>query len=158
MLKLVLSCAILAAVVFSVLFFSSPDSVAKVIGNVKIPLWLPDYDIAVYTRGNYGDSLQEGILILTVGDTAQLFATTRNSGSTSSSRVSHTVVENGFDFFIPALGSGKDVTKQFSFTCEKQGMRVLSARADYYDSVRESDESNNEALISVSCVNFSPKA
>ncbi len=156
MLKSLSFFAVLAVFVFAVLFFANPDSIAKVVGNVKIQPWLPDYTAAIYSRGDYGGTLEEGILILKVGDTAQLLVTTRNSGSTPSGKVSHTVVENGFDFQIPALGVGRDVTKQFSFTCEKEGRRVISAQADYYNSVREANEGNNEALISISCVNFSP--
>lgn len=90
----------------------------------------------------------------TAGETMSFTAVIRNQGSAASSTCYAALYSSGFSTqysSIPALSAGASTTVSFSVTAPSiSGTLTITAEADYFEQVTESNESNNTRSISVS--------
>ena len=90
----------------------------------------------------------------TAGETMRYTAVIRNQGSAASSSCYSALYSSGFSTqysSIPALSAGASTTVSFSVTAPSiSGTLTITAEADYFEQVTESNESNNTRSISVS--------
>lgn len=153
MIKILAFTFLLSAIILSILVLTNPKSIPEIIGNAYSPASV-NYATEIYAKNVYGENRQDGLVIMRVGEKLNFYVNTKNAGKLGAVRTSSTVADGGFEFLVPALGAGRSVTKSFPYTCEKEGRFNVNAYADYYNSIAENDETDNNAYIHVSCVNF----
>lgn len=145
----------LAVLLIALLSFAAPDSVSYAIGTLRFSTPKADYVTEVYVKDLYGEAKLDGLVILPVGESEQVYVTTTNVGAASGATVSFTEAY-GNQYFIPQLAPGESFTKSFRFTCFGEGRYFVEAEADYYLQLKESNEFDNRASLFVSCVDFKP--
>lgn len=104
---------------------------------------------------------------LTIGQTAQINATTKNVGSANATALSYTKLYRTFsgvktahsNFAIAPLDAGAPMKNTTTFTCDAAsvGTNVFEADADNTSQIAESNENNNAATLTITCTNSNLK-